>query len=340
MTNLFERDTEAYKPTSYPEAYNFWLEQQRVHWLTEEVPMDKDLQDWVRILTDEERNFLTQIFRFFTQGDVDVASAYLDKYIPTFGKHPEIKMMMTAFANMETVHIDAYSKLIETVGMADTEYEAFLDYEEMAAKHNYLNSVEINSGVGMLYEQDKTDPDNLIITDKSLRDAAKALAIYSGFTEGLQLFSSFAMLLNFARFGKMKGMGQIVTWSIRDETLHVEGMTWLFRQLITENPHIWTDDFKHEIYQACRDMVELEDGFIDLAFELGGIEGLSPAETKEFVRYIADRRLLQLGLKPNYGIKENPLPWYNDMLNSVEHANFFETRATEYSKGTMTGSWD
>jgi len=286
--------------------------------------MRDDITDWKMNLSPAEKNLLTQIFRFFTQADQDVAKAYLDKYIPVF-KNPDIRMMMTGFANMEMVHQIAYAHLLDTVGMKESEYQAFTKYKEMADKHDYVNSVE-------LYKRmDGTYP---------TRDVAKSLAVYSAFTEGLQLFSSFAILLNFTRFGKMKGMGQIITWSIKDETLHVDSMIKLFNEYIKDNYVVWDDELKGELYQICREMVGLEDNFIDLAFEQGGIQGLTKEEVKEYIRYIADRRLLQLGLKANYGVKNNPLPWLADMLNSVEHANFFESKVTEYAKGTLKGSWD
>jgi ribonucleoside-diphosphate reductase beta chain len=113
-------------------------------------------------------------------------------------------------------------------------------------------------------------------------------------------------------------------------------MTKLFREFIKENIEIWTDDFKKEIYQACRDMVELEDRFLDLVFEMGDIEGLTKEEVLQYIRYIADRRLLQLGLKPNYGVKDNPLLWLDEVLG-VEHQNFFEGRATAYMKAGLRG---
>jgi ribonucleoside-diphosphate reductase beta chain len=200
--------------------------------------------------------------------------------------------------------------------MPEVEYKAFAEYEAMADKHEYIDSVRVAKG------------------DK--QSIAKALAIYSGFTEGLQLFSSFIILLNFPRFGKMKGMGQIITYSIRDESLHVEAMTKLFREFIQENIDIWTDDFKKEIYEACRTMVELEDRFLDLVFEQGDIEGLTKKEMQKYIRYIADRRLLQLGLKPNYNVKDNPLGWLDEVLG-VEHQNFFEGRATAYMKAGLRG---
>jgi ribonucleoside-diphosphate reductase beta chain len=266
-------------------------------------------------MTDEEKNLLTQIFRLFTQSDVDVGAGYVDRYMRIF-KKPEARMMMSSFANMESIHQHAYSLLLDTVGMPEVEYKAFSEYEAMADKHEYINAVKVTKG------------------DK--KSIAKALAIYSGFTEGLQLFSSFIILLNFPRFGKMKGMGQIITYSIRDESMHVEAMTKLFREFMQENIDLWTDDFKAEIYQACREMVDLEDRFLDLVFEQGDIPGLTKKEMQQYIRYIADRRLLQLGLKPNYEVKDNPLNWLDDVLG-VEHQNFFEGRATTYMKAGLRG---
>ena len=306
-----------YKPFDYPWAFEYYNLQQQMHWHPEEVPLHQDVKDWNQKLSQAEKNQLTQIFRFFTQGDADVSNGYFDEYIPKF-KKPELRMMLGAFANMEGIHQHAYSLLLDTVGMPETEYKAFYEYEEMAKKHDFVLKFK---------------------GSESTYDIAKALAVYSGFTEGLQLFSSFVILLNFSRFNKMKGMSQIVTWSIRDESLHVEGMTSLFREFVKENIEIWTDEFKQEIYTICRHMVKLEDAFIGLAFEQGGIEGLAASEVKQYVRYIADRRLLQLGLKTNYDIRENPLPWLDWILNGVEHTNFFENRATEYAKGALTGSW-
>ena len=294
--------------------FDYYSQQNQMHWFPEDVPLHNDVKDW-QTLDNNEKNLLTQIFRLFTQSDVDVSSGYVDRYMRIF-KKPEARMMMGAFNNMESIHQHAYSLLLDTVGMPEIEYKAFAEYEAMADKHEYVDAVRVTKG------------------DKG--SIAKALAIYSAFTEGLQLFSSFIILLNFPRFGKMKGMGQIITYSIRDESLHVEAMTKLFREFIQDNLDIWTDDFKKEIYQACRDMVGLEDRFLDLVFEMGDIDGLTKKEMQKYIRYIADRRLLQLGLKPNYDVKDNPLNWLDDVLG-VEHQNFFEGRATTYMKAGLRG---
>ena len=177
-----------YKPFRYPWAYDAWLTQQRIHWLPEEVPLAEDVKDWHKKLTGAERNLLTQIFRFFVQADVEVNNCYMKHYSQVF-KPTEIQMMLAAFSNMETIHIAAYSHLLDTIGMPEVEYEAFMKYGEMKDKYDYMQEWGVETKA----------------------DIAKTLAVFGGFTEGLQLFASFAILMNFPRFNKMKGMGQIVT---------------------------------------------------------------------------------------------------------------------------------
>ena len=306
-----------YKPFRYPWAYEAWLQQQRIHWLPEEVPLADDVKDWQKNLTPSERNLLTQIFRFFTQADVEVNNCYMKHYSQVF-KPTEVLMMMSAFSNIETVHIAAYSHLLDTIGMPEIEYTAFLKYKEMKDKYDYMQSFSVAN---------KTE-------------IAKTLAAFGAFTEGLQLFASFAILMNFPRFNKMKGMGQIVSWSVRDETLHCLSLIRLFRTFVQENPEIWTEEFRRDLYLVCATIVDHEDAFIDLAFEMGGVQGMDASLTKQYIRFIADRRLQQLGLEPLYNIEKNPLPWLDEMLNAVEHANFFENRSTEYSKASTAGSWE
>lgn len=305
-----------YKPFNFPWAYEAFLMQNKMLWLPEEVPLYTDVKDWEKVLSHEEKNLLTQLFRFFTQADVDIANGYIEKFMPYF-KKPELRMMMSAFANMEAIHMDAYSHLLDTVGMPEVEYKAFHQYKAMLDKHDYFNNFNLDN----------------------ITSVIKTLAVYSAFGEGLQLFASFAILLNFPRFGKMKGMGQIVTWSVRDETLHVENMIKLVNTLIDENKNVWTSKLKKEIYQIARTMVSLEDSFIDLAFQQGGIKGLTKEEVKQYIRYICDKRLNQLRLGKEYHVT-NPLTWLDWVLNAHEYANFFEVRATEYSKISLIGDWD
>ena len=308
----------SFKPFSYPWAYNAWLKHEQSHWLHTEVPMLEDVKDWKKKLTDKEKQFLTHIFRFFTQGDIDVAGGYVKNYLPYFPQ-PEVRMMLLGFAAREALHIAAYSHLIETLGMPETTYSEFLEYQEMRDKHDYVLNLSSQNG------------------DRA--STAAHIAVFSAFTEGMQLFSSFIMLLNFPRTGKMKGMGQIVTWSIVDETQHAESMIKLFRTYIEENREIWNDDLKSKIYTIAEKMVQLEDRFIDLAFSMGDMEDLSSADVKQYIRYIADRRLISLGLKGINKVKKNPLPWVEEMINAPIHTNFFENRATDYAKAAHTGTW-
>jgi ribonucleoside-diphosphate reductase beta chain len=305
-----------FKPFAYPWAFDLWERHESMHWLPKEVPLHDDVKDWNDKLTDADRSFLTNVFRFFVQGDVDVADGYVTNYLP-YLPQPEVRMMLLSFAAREAVHVVAYSHLIETLGMPDTIYDEFIKYREMADKHEYFE--EINA----------LDKNSIV----------QQIAAISAFTEGVQLFSSFAMLLNYPRHGKMKGMGQIITWSILDETAHCEGMIRIFRTFVEENRAIWNDSLKKQIYDIARKMVELEDAFIDLCFSNNEFEGLTASDLKQYIRYIADRRLIQMSLRGAFGVKDNPLPWIDEMINAPIYGNFFENKVTDYAKGAAKGSW-
>lgn len=306
-----------YKPFEYPWAFDNYLVQNQVAWLPEEVPLHEDVKDWNFKLTDNERHFLTQLFRFFTQADVDVSQSYIDKFLVAFGNIPEIRMMLLSFANIESVHAHSYSLLLDTIGMPEIEYKAFLQYEAMKNKHDFIGQFNVDNEYEM----------------------AKSMAIISGGIEGVQLFSSFAMLLNFPRHNKMKGMGQIITWSVRDESLHVEGMSNMFKAFVKERMGGITKALKADVYGAFEEIVKQEDAFIDLSFEMGAQDEMTPEEVKQYIRFIADRRLIGLGMKGIFQVKKNPLTWLDHILNGEEHVNFFENRATEYSKAASQGDW-
>lgn len=535
---------EYYKPFEYPQAFDFYQAHESMHWLPKEIALYQDVHDWKNKLSETEKYFLTQIFRLFTQSDVDVAGAYVSAFMPLFPK-PEIRMMLLSFAAREAIHIQAYSHLIDTLGMPETTYKQFNNYQAMKDKHQYIDQlIDSSNGdqIPYLLEQ---------------------IAVFSAFTEGMQLFSSFIMLLNFTRFNKMNGMGQMIAWSIKDETClhedtevltlqgwkylrdidinqdkvmqydieskeleyvfpddlvcttvtesyifesdnyhqhvtadhrmicaegvyraeeatesysyivsgkkttgcaimstdtlklvlsiidgnkpvralynlmsriasplakemalfycymqrhdlidnnnddvetlfhtlanigngyidkntwtfieneiskvsinkvthdsqtfyclkvpskafliksdgkisvtgncHVEGMTWLAREVIKENRSIWNDSLKSKLYSIAEKMVELENNFIDLAFDTGGIEGLDASDVKKYIKYITDRRLIALGLKGIFKVKKNPLPWVEEIINAPEHTSFFELKGTTYSKASTTGSWE
>jgi len=302
-----ERTT--FKPFKYPWAYDAWLQHEQSHWLHTEVPMSEDVKDYKK-LSKQEQEFLTKILRFFVQGDLDIGSGYHDHYIPVF-KQPEVRMMMSGFAGREALHVAAYAHLIETLGLPESTYNEFLQYKEMVEKHDYISNL-------------------------NAAPMAEKIAAISAFGEGMQLFSSFVMLLNFARNGKLKGLGQIIAWSIVDETQHAEGMIKVYREYVKHHQDETTSD---RIKEIADQMVCLEDQFVDLAFSMVEVEKLTKEEVKQYIRYIADRRLISMGMKGIYKIKKNPLPWVDGMLG-VSHTNFFEQRVTDYSKGATTGTWD
>lgn len=325
-----------YKPFEYDWAFTAYRTMQQLHWLPEEVPLQEDVADWNTKLKAPEQNLLTQLFRFFTKGDEDIGHGYIDNYLPVF-KPTEIRMMLSAFTTSECNHIHSYSQLIDTLGLPESEYEAFADYAAMRDKHEYMFADRSVASEAV------RDSDGIIVTPErkysKIERMALDLAVFSAFGEGMQLFSSFAVLLSFKRRGLMKGMSTIVEWSLRDETHHVECMIKLYHTLIKENPKALTDTLKAAIAQTAREMVKLEDKFIDLMFEMGPIEGITSADVKTYVRYVCDRRMIQLGLKPIYRQKDNPFEWIDEMMSAHTHTNFFEGRATEYSKGGVVG-WD
>jgi len=307
--------SKTYKPFAYPWAVELAKKHEEVHWIEDEAELSEDVQDWRTKLTDDEKEFITQVLRLFTQSDVQVGENYHEFLIPKF-KNNEVRNMLSSFAARETVHQRAYALLNDTLGLPDDEYHKFLEYKAMADKIDFMSQGK----------------------NTTHADLALTLA-QSVFNEGMSLFASFVMLLNFQRFGKMKGMGTIVEWSIRDETIHVQGNAKLFRTVCDEHPRIVNDELKSKIYEMAKRSVELEDKFIALAFNGSDVQGLTRDEVKQYIRHIADRRLLQLGLKPKFKVKDNPLPWLDWVLNGASHDNFFEKRVTEYSVVGMEGDW-
>jgi len=312
---MFKYST-AYRPFYYPWAVELADAHENIHWVEREATLDDDIADWKSgKMSEADKNFVTQILRMFTQSDVSVGRYYYEHLIPLF-KNNEIRNMLGSFAAREAIHQRAYALLTDSLGLPETEYTAFLSYKEMADKN-----------------------DAILDADPSTQRGLGLALAKSVFNEGVSLFASFVMLLNFQRSNLMKGMGKVVEWSLRDESMHVEGIAHLFRAYCAEHPRIVNDEFKRAIYDMARMTVELEDAFIDLAYGLGDVRGLSKNEVKEYIRYIADRRLLQLGLKPNFNVEKNPLPWLDFILNGPDHTNFFEGRVTEYDVAGLQGAW-
>ena len=305
-----------YKPFNYPEFVAKAIEHERIHWIEDELELQTDVAHWRNgKLSTAEKNHITQILKLFTATDVAVGTNYLEYYLPKF-KNNEVRAMLSSFASREFIHQRSYALLNDTLGLDEAEFSAFADVKEMSDKLEFMADIDMHSHQGT------------------------ALAIArSVLNEGVSLFSAFAMLLNYQRYGKMPGMCTVVEWSARDETMHSDGMAMLFRRFCEEHPRIVNDEFKKAIYEMFRDSIALEDKVIDIAFAMGAVEGLTAKEVKQYIRFLADRRLIQLGLKGNWKVKENPLPWMETMLGSDSMSNFFEKRVTDYNAAGMTGDW-
>jgi ribonucleoside-diphosphate reductase beta chain len=305
-----------YKPFEYQTAFEFYKDQHRAHWLADEVPLSSDLNDWKLKLSESEKSLIGNILKSFAQTETYVNDYWATKVAVWFPKH-EIKAMACAFADFESIHAEAYARLNEELGLDD--FEAFMEDEEAKAKIDRL--VELPGD--------------------TLREKALSLAIFSAFTEGVNLFSSFAILMSFQLRNLMKGTGQIVEWSVRDESLHSKAGCWLFRTMLEEMPEL-NEGMEKQIYEACDLSVKLEFDFIDKAFEMGEIEGLNKDQLKNFIKERANQKLIELGYNPLYNdIDPNLLKqmeWFGHLTSGKTHQDFFAGRVTDYSKSTADWS--
>lgn len=319
MSGLTEYST-VYKPFKYPWAMQMAEDHEKIHWGSWEAKLQEDVNQWKSgKISDSEKNHITNILRIFTQSDVAVGGNYCDIFIQEF-KNNEIRNMLLSFANREGTHQRSYALLNDTLGIPEDEYSVFLKFKEMADKIEFM-----------------TQPPSTLENNKQHLAYEMARSVCN---EGMSLFSAFVMLLNYQRFGKMKGMCEIVEWSIRDETVHVEGMTKLFHTYLDENPELVTDNLKKYIYTNFEKAVELEDSLIDFIYGSDiNVEGLKKQDVKTYIRYLADRRLLQLGLKPIYNQKNNPLTWLDWVVSGDSFKNFFEGTVTDYNADGMKGGW-
>jgi ribonucleoside-diphosphate reductase beta chain len=312
MSLLTPRAT--YAPFEYPQAYKYWELQQQSHWLHSEVSMASDINDWKLNLSESEKHVIGHILKGFTQSEVFIQE-YWGQMVGKWFKKPEIQMMAATFSSFESIHAVSYAYLNQSLGLED--FEAFLHEPTAKAKIDRLIGTK----------------------GKTKEEIARSLAIFSAFNEGVNLFSSFAILLNFSRFNKLKGVGQIITFSLRDESLHSEAGCWLFRTFISEFPEIWTDELKKDIYESARITVELEDHFIEKAFSFGNIEGISKEEMKNFIRYRTNTKLEDLGLKKNWKNIDKKLienmSWFDVLGSGISMQDFFAGRVADYSKGTI-----
>jgi ribonucleoside-diphosphate reductase beta chain len=266
------------------------------------------------VLSDAEKNIIGHILKGFTQSEIFIQE-YWGQMVGKWFKKPEVQMMAATFSAFESIHAVSYAYLNQSLGLED--FEAFLHEPTAKAKIDRLISTK----------------------GKSKEEIARSLAIFSAFNEGVNLFSSFAILLNPSRFNKMKGLGQIIAFSIKDESLHSDAGCWLFRTFVSEYPDVFNDELKKSIYEAAKLTVELEDAFIAKAFSIGTMEGITEHDLKNFIRHRANTKLNDLGLKKIWKNVDKQalerMAWFDIMSAGVSHADFFAQRVTDYSRGSI-----
>ena len=300
----------AYKPFEYPEYYTEgWLKQAQAFWLHTEIPMSGDVKDWNEKLTDSEKNLVGNILLGFAQTECAVSDYWTQKVVGWFPKH-EIQQMAMMFGSQETIHAVAYSYLNETLGLED--FEAFL--HEPATADRFDN----------LVSYDGTDPIGI----------AKSLAVFSAFAEGVSLYSAFAVLYSFQMRNLLKGIGQQMKWSVRDESLHSKMGCRLFNHMCEEK-ELLRKACKPHILEAAEVMIELEEKYIDKMFEMGDLENLKAEDLKQFIRKRANEKMVELGYKEIFDYHEEKaknLDWFYHLTGGHTHTDFFAIRPTDYSK--------
>ena len=307
------------KPFEYPFAYDYWLKQQQSIWLHTNINLSRDVLDYNTRLSADERTVVRTILQLFTEIET-IVGEYWSTKVTSFFPKPEIAMMAASFANMESIHAIAYSALNDTLGLSVEESNKFLEDKVMSYKLDKLRSY-------------------LDLSGDSNREIALSLAVFSAFTEGVCLFSSFAVLKNFSRYGKMHGIFDLITYSMRDETLHSDAGCRLFREFLKENPDLWDDSLKANIYEAARVVADLEESFMDRVFRdvpSKEITGIKLADIKKYIRHRTNTKLADLNLSPVFENTENHnFEWVDLSDGGAGHADFFSRKVTEYSKGTI-----
>lgn len=303
----------AYKPFEYPWAYDYWWKQNSAHWMKEEVDMSKDVKDWNENLTEDEKKVMGNILKSFTQVEVEVEDYWANTVGGLFPK-PEIKMMAAGFANMENVHSDSYSYLNTVLNLEN--FEAFLQDEAAMRKLSVL-------------------VDNIDSKKSSVADIARSIAIFSVCAEGINLFSSFTILLSFKRQNLLGGVGQIVEMSVRDEDMHSEAGCKLFNTIVQENPAIWTEEFKQSIYNAVQLAIDNEFFFINQVFDNYVLRTITKEQVKNFIHYRANLKLKEIGLDTKYDVDSkllDELDWFDVFSKGQQATDFFHNQETGYSK--------
>lgn len=302
-----------YRPFEFEKAFDYFQIQSNNFWLPSEVSMERDIQDWKTKLSDSEKDVVTNTLRLFTQIELAVQDNFWN-ITPKLFKKPEIAMMSASFSNMESIHLWGYSYLNDSLGLPESEFSAFVQEPTMKAKIDYFCK--------------KTNNIPLFLA---------TLAVL----EGVSLYSSFAILMSFAMDNKLLGVQQIVSFSVRDESLHSDASCWLFKEYTKEYTKDLTKETKDDILEMVRTVVAMEDDYIDRVFQMApdGVKYLTPKQLKNFVRFRANAKLYDLGLPMNWKQvnDSHDLEWFNVASGGIRHTEFLSgQRVDDYGQGTLT----
>lgn len=336
----------AFKPFQYQEFYDYWFKQQSSHWLHTEIPMQSDINDWQNVLSSKDKSIIGEILKGFAQTECEVGN-YWSVLIPRWFPVHEVKMMAQTFAAWETIHAVAYSYLNDSLGLDD--FESFLQDEPTMAKLEGLMKI---NGDTQWKRTLKSLPDGLGIDLEAhmkvkewavsnysrteyLQEIAKSVAVFSACAEGINLFSSFAVLLSFKKNNLMKGISKQIEYSVRDESMHSEAGIRLVRVLVDENPEIWTDELRKSIYEGVELSLNNECTYINHIFRHGEIESITKFQLINFMRDRANRKLVELGLYSKYEVDEvvlSEMDWFYTFVSGRQNTDFFANKVTDYSK--------
>lgn len=328
LINCLQVDVNQLMPIKYAWAWEHYLNGCKNHWMPNEVPMARDIELWrSNQLTDDERLVILRNLGFFATAESLVGN----NIVLAIFRHitnPECRQYLLRQAFEEAIHTHAFLYIVESLGL--DEGEVFNMYREIPA-------VARKDEFEMELTREVLRPDFTTATVEGAQAFLKNLIGYYVIMEGIFFYSGFAMILSFHRQNKMTGIGEQFQYILRDETIHLNFGIDLINGIKAENPELWTAAFQTEVQQLIQEAVELE---VAYAYDClpRGVLGLTAPMFREYVQYIADRRLERIGLKARYGSK-NPFPWMSETIDLIKEKNFFETRVTEYQQAAAL-SWD
>jgi ribonucleoside-diphosphate reductase beta chain len=327
LINCSKVDVNQLMPLKYKWAWEHYLNGCANHWMPTEVPMSKDIELWKsNQLSADERLVIMRNLGFFSTAESLVGN----NIVLAIFKHvtnPEVRQYLLRQAFEEAIHTHTFHYIVESLS---------LDQGEIFNMYNEIPSIQAKDLFEMKMTEQILDPHFSTDTKEGAQTFLKNLIGYYIIMEGIFFYSGFVMILSFHRQNKMTGIGEQFQYILRDETVHLNFGIDLINGIKEENPDIWTSEFQDEIIELVKEAVELEIAYAKDCLPKG-ILGLSVAMFREYVQYIADRRLERIGLKTLFKSK-NPFPWMSETIDLGKEKNFFETRVNEYQSASAL-SW-